>query len=124
MHTPAVRLTYSKQNEILKIKGTNKEYWAVLDPNNPLPNGVYDIEIPDEPHPYGEYYEKYSLHAKTWFRIGHEGNRYLHLGSVSAGCITVRKQENNPARWDEIYQLLITSRKGDGRSVGTVEILD
>lgn len=125
LHTAPVHLVYSKQNEILQITGTNKEYWAVLDPDNPLPNGIYDIEIPYEPHHrYGEYYEKYSIYAKTWFRIGHSGDRFLHFGSVSEGCLTVKAQEVHKDRWNEIYNLLITSRKGDSLSVGIVEIID
>lgn len=125
LHTAPVHLIYSKQNEILQIAGTKKEYWAVLDPDNPLPNGIYDIEIPYEPHHrYGEYYEKYSIYAKTWFRIGHSGDRFLHFGNVSEGCLTVKVQETHKDRWNEIYNLLITSRKGDSLSVGIVEIVD
>ena len=125
VHTAPVHLVYSKGNEILQIAGTNKAYWAVLDSTNPLANGVYDLEIPYEPHHrYGEYYEKYSIFAKTWFRIGHSGDRYLHFGRYSDGCITVRRQENNPTRWNEIYNVVITSRKGDSKSVGTIEVGD
>lgn len=125
LHTDSVYLIFSKEKETLQIAGTNKTYWAVLDSANPVTNGAYDLEIPYEPHHrYGEYYEKYSIYAKTWFRIGHSGDRYLHFGRYSAGCITVRRQENNPAGWNEIYQLLITGRKGDSKSVGIIEVVD
>ena len=125
LHTRSIHLIYSRENEIVQIAGTNKSYWAVLDFANPIANGIYDLEIPYEPHHrYGQYYEKYSIYAKTWFRIGHSGDRYLHFGRYSAGCITVRKQWYNSERWTEIYQLLISSRKGDSKSIGTIEIVD
>lgn len=86
---------------------------------------IYDLEIPYEPHHlYGEPYENFSLYAKTWFRIGHTGDRYLHLGEVSRGCITVRAGDNKPGAWDEIYRRLIVSRMGDSMNVGTVSVVD
>src|SRR3990167_7150610 len=45
--------------------------------------------------------------AKTWFRIGHGGERYLHTGSRSLGCMTVIEAK----RWMEIYGALIKARK-------------
>lgn len=90
------------------------------DPGNPVPAGVHDLEIPDEVHPGGDAYEPISTYAKSWFRIGHSGDRYLHTGSRSAGCATV----TDVARWTEIYLYLIRRRKGDGRSVGTLEVYE
>ena len=52
LHTDPVHLIYSKENEIVQIAGMNKAYWAVLDSTNPIANGVYDLEIPYEPHRY------------------------------------------------------------------------
>lgn len=54
-----------------------------------LPAYLYDIEIPDYPHLGGARYEKEAPRAKTWFRIGHRGDRYLHTGGRSLGCITI-----------------------------------
>ena len=55
-----------------------------------------------------------------WFRIGHSGDRYLHPGRVSAGCISITET----ARWMEIYDVLIKARKGDLMSVGILEVVD
>ena len=60
-----------------------------------------------------------SRYAKTWFRIGHSGDRYLHPGERSAGCITVKDTK----RWTEIYRHLIISRKHDSRSIGVVKVI-
>lgn len=81
---------------------------------------MYDIEIPDYPHSGGARYEKQAPRAKTWFRIGHNGERYLHTGGYSLGCITITEI----IRWVEIYNKLIKARKGDSISVGILEVID
>ena len=58
--------------------------------------------------------------AKTWFRIGHSGDRYLHAGGFSLGCMTITEV----VRWGEIYNGLIKARKGDLMSVGVLEVID
>lgn len=86
--------------------------------SNPCPVGTHDLEIPDEVHPGGAAYLSQSPFAETWFRIGHSGDRYLHAGSFTAGCVTV----NQIIVWTDIYSYLIQRRKGDGRSVGTIRV--
>ena len=88
--------------------------------NSPWEKGLYDIEIPDYPHLGGARYEKQAPRAKTWFRIGHNGEKYLHTGGRSLGCITVTEN----TRWAEIYNALIKARKGDSVSVGILEVID
>jgi glycerol-3-phosphate dehydrogenase len=56
----------------------------------------------------------------TWFRIWHGGERYLHTGSRSLGCITIVDTE----RWMEICNTLIKALKGDFMSVGVIEVID
>jgi hypothetical protein len=80
-----------------------------------LPRGKHDIEIPDFQHT--EYGERYGRFGTTWFRIGHSGDRYLHPGRVSAGCVTITQYNE----WPNIWLYLINSRK-DARSVGEIEI--
>jgi N-acetylmuramoyl-L-alanine amidase len=92
---------------------------AITSSTKPVPAGTHDIELPDEPHDKGIPYESKSIYAKTWFRIGHTGDRYLHTGAGSDGCITVTEIE----KWTDIYNYLIKRRKGDGLSVGTVEVV-
>lgn len=113
-HKGPARLVFDQKAEKLTIDGLGI-YNADMDENNPLPPGRYALEIPDEPHRRGEIYMEYSKYAKTWFRIGHQGSRFLHVGSASGGCITVTDKK----KWTEIYNFLIRSRK-DTISVGEV----
>ena len=80
---------------------------------------MYDIEIPDYPHGVpGTYLE--AQRPRIWFRIGHTGERYLHAGSRSLGCMTIIET----SRWMEIYNVLIKARKPDFMSVGVLEVVD
>lgn len=79
---------------------------------------IYDIEIPDYAHRGGANYPE-AKRAKTWFKIGHNGERYLHAGGHSLGCMTVIEV----TRWMEIYNALIKARKGDFMSVGVLEVI-
>lgn len=88
--------------------------------SNPVPVGVHELEIPDEVHPGGEPYLSKSIYAGTWFRIGHSGDRYLHPGSVSAGCVTVK----DVPKWTDIYNVLIRCRMNDGKSVGMLYVFE
>lgn len=117
-HETEARASYSISQKIFTLNG--KTYKTVDYKNAPWKKGLYDIEIPDYPHHGGARYEKQAPRAKTWFRIGHSGERYLHTGGRSLGCITVIET----AHWAEIYNALIKARKGDFMSVGILEIVD
>ena len=117
-HEPEARAAYSIFKKTFTLNG--KKYTAVDYKNAPWKKGLYDIEIPDYPHSGGARYEKEAPRAKTWFRIGHDGERYLHTGGQSLGCITVIEI----TRWEEIYNILIKARKGDSMSVGILEVID
>lgn len=116
-HTEAVHISYSLSKKILKFQG--KEYKAVDYPGVSWKKGLYDIEIPDHPHKGGRSYPD-SQFATVWFRIGHTGDRYLHTGSRSAGCITLVEQK----KWDQLCGILMRARKGDNVSVGVLEVVD
>ena len=116
-HEPPVRVTYSISKKILTLKG--KKYKADDDPKNPWKKGLYDIEIPDHPHEGGLKYPE-AGRGTVWFKIGHSGERYLHPGLVSAGCISITET----VRWMEVYNALIKARKGDFVSVGMLEVVD
>ena len=103
-----------------RVDNDSKIYETVDYKNSPWEKGLYDIEIPDYPHLVGARYEKQAPRAKTWFRIGHNGEKYLHTGGRSLGCITVTEN----TRWAEIYNALIKARKGDSVSVGILEVID
>ena len=117
-HESMASAQYSISQKTFILKG--KKYKTTDYPETPWEKGLYDIEIPDAPHKGGENYFSQSKRAKTWFRIGHDGERYLHAGGFSLGCITVIE----PNRWTEIYNNLIKARKGDFMSVGVLEVID
>lgn len=63
--------------------------------------GTYKLAIPDAPHSATrEAYYKYTQFHKTWFRIGTStsGSRYLHVGEISEGCVTVRAFVFDPTK--------------------------
>lgn len=116
-HEPLARASYSISKKTLTI---HDKVYATVDYKNALwEKGLYDIEIPDYPHSGGARYEKVAPRAKTWFRIGHGGERYLHTGGRSLGCITIIET----TRWAEIYNTLIKARNGDSMSVGVLEVI-
>jgi hypothetical protein len=115
--TSAVRLTYSISKKTLSLG--RKKYLTKDYPSKPWSKGLYDIEIPDAPHAGGLSYTDVTR-AKTWFRVGHTGDRFIHTGRQSLGCMTVVERE----LWDELCAVIVRSRKGDGISVGTVEVVD
>ena len=117
-HEPMARATYSISQKALILKG--KKYKTIDYPAVPWQKGLYDIEIPDYPHGSGRRYLNQSKRSMTWFRIGHSGERYLHTGGRSLGCITVIETK----RWMEIYNALIRARKDDFMSVDVLEVVD
>jgi len=117
-HEPLIHIQYSISQKKLIIG--NRKYKATDYVETPWKKGWYDIELPDYPHPKGRNYEGRSSRAMSWFRIGHEGERYLHTGSRSLGCITITEIE----KWNEIYDRLIKARKGDFLSVGLLEVIN
>ena len=110
-----VKATYSVSRKTLMV-GT-ASYQTVDYPLKPWALGIYDIEIPDAPHKGGLRYPEASR-SRTWFRVGHSGDRFIHTGAASAGCVTVVDR----AKWDQICATLIRGRKGDRVSVGTIEV--
>lgn len=117
-HEPMALVSYSISKKKLTLNG--KTYETVDYENSPWKKGLYDIEIPDYPHLGGTRYEKQAPRAKTWFRIGHNGEKYLHTGGQSLGCITIIEI----TRWAEIYNALIKARKSDSVSIGVLEVID
>lgn len=116
-HEPMAAAAYSISTKLFTFKG--KKYQTIDDPEVPWKKGLYDIEIPDHPHGRNNLYTE-AVRQKVWFRIGHDGARYLHPGKYSNGCMTMIET----TRWMEIYNALIKARKGDFASVGIVEVID
>lgn len=103
-----VTITYS-EGGTQKMSGPHA---ARTDPGNPVPSGQHDVEIPDFPHEFGS---PYGPHGTVWFRIGHSGDRYVHPGKVSLGCVTCL-----PGAWEEMFGILHCARRSDGKSIGTL----
>ncbi|MFH1187301.1 MAG: hypothetical protein V1688_00385, partial [bacterium] len=117
-HTAPVSITYSISKKTVRFR--NRVYTTIDYPGAPWKKGIYDIEIPDSPHKGGEAYLDRAKLAKIWFRIGHSGTIYFHPGSYSLGCMTLTEIH----RWDALCKILIKARKGDGRSIGTLKVID
>ena len=115
-------IQFNRSVNQLWYPGAAGPIYTFTDPNNPVPVGTYDLEIPDHPHPAGLPYTTESLYTTVWFRIRPGGaststDRYLHAGTRTAGCVTVVHIE----RWTEIFNHLIDRRKNDV-SVGTIRV--
>lgn len=87
---------------------------AKTHPTNPVPTGNHVAQIPDYPH---DANPAYGLYRNVWFRIGESGDRYIHPGRVSLGCITCA-----PRNWPDIYMALRDARKGDAINVGDLRV--
>jgi len=120
-HTGPVHFTYSLSTRILKLK--TKRYTTIDYKNDPDPwkKQLYTVAIPDSPHKGGEAYLDGAKLAKVWFKVSHPDNsRYLHPGAYTAGCITLTEIE----RWDELCNIVLKARRGDGENIGAVEIFE
>ena len=80
-----------------------KEQGAILSSNVAL----FEVELEAQVTPTTRY-------------VADKGDRYLHMGRASLGCMTVTER----TRWDGLCAVLVRPRKGDGVSVGTVEVVD
>jgi hypothetical protein len=89
---------------------------------HPIPPGSYKILLPDFPH-NKDYTEQYKSeyptlsHHQVWLPIEYANNsRYVHVGNVSEGCVTVVHLK----KWAAIHEALVSHRGSDGKSVGTL----
>ena len=115
--TPAVMAEYSISKQTVTLD--NVSYKAKDYEGAPWQKGTYIIHIPDHPHAGGLEYKEYA-HARSWFLIGFESDRYLHVGLVSLGCITISAEQD----WEKLYEILIRARTGDGASIGVLHVVD
>ncbi|WP_318834156.1 hypothetical protein [Burkholderia cepacia] len=91
---------------------------------HPIPPGNYTILLPDFAH-RRDYTNQYKAeyqglsHHQVWFPIAHGNNsRYVHVGNVSEGCVTVVHIK----KWASIHEALVSHRGSDGKSVGTLVV--
>lgn len=122
-HDPAGEVYYNKRKGELWWGEMSRNKSGIpcrIYPDNPPPTGLFNLEIPYEVHSLGSGYTHITPYATTWFRTGHEGDRFLHPGAISRGCVTV----TDIKEWDGIYAYLIDRRKGDDKSVGTIKVFE
>lgn len=116
------------ERDSYKLKFGNSGWiHAASDPSNLIPKGTYDLWLPDYPHTIGDAYLGDTPYATVWFRIGNESSdRYLHVGSISAGCVTVGERDTGGSqidrrKWDSIYNYLI-KRRSANKFVGKIKV--
>jgi hypothetical protein len=130
--------------EVSPFKGLLKQQWATADfgrnhaqvtlnsvwdtTYTPIPAGTHMIMAPDQSHANistsGYRSATPGLRCTdVWFPIqvaGTPGNsgRYVHVGHLSEGCVTVHEL----VKWDAVYDYLIASRVPgpDGKFVGNL----
>lgn len=115
-------ITYNKTKDTVKIKGIAREFHVTMLHSAVLPDGIYKLEIPDAPHNTNPDYLKFSVYAKTWFRIVYSGEYYFHFGSISEGCITVLPNVNPNDSWTKIYKHIVLCR--DPQEAGIIGRLE
>ena len=100
---------------------------------SPLPVGIHKLKAPDYPH-IGGYSAFYRVNESipqfdlVWFRIECDAlARYLHMGHVSEGCLTVV----NINAWEALYHKIICCRSdgnntdipGGGMYIGQITVI-
>lgn len=114
-------LVYSRSRKILKFKNKIYKVREYENDQQPWRNTLYDIKIPDFYHGKGRPYLDRAKLAPVWFITTHPSDdRYVHVGVNSLGCITLTEVE----RWDELCEILMKARRGDGESIGILEVID
>ena len=117
-YTKGVQMKYSISKKTITLNG--RSYHTRGYKSASWPKGFYNISIPDAPHSSGRRYLSVAPHALTWFPIAYDRERYLHVGTVSLGCVTVIDHSG----WEEIYTVLIRARTGDRVNVGILAVVD
>ncbi|MHB8267561.1 hypothetical protein [Bradyrhizobium sp.] len=143
-----VTVTYSgvPTEEVSPFKGKLKQQWATLSFEGqtatvtlnsvwdggfrPIPTGIHAILAPDYSHKTistAPYVSATSgmVGNDVWFPIGLSGSsenssRYIHVGHLSEGCVTVHQLE----RWTALYQYLISHRVAGtaGKRIGSLVV--
>ena len=143
-----LRVQYGhKEQEVSPFKGPLLQQWATLNVGGqrvkvtlnsvwngiytPIPPGTHKIMSPDSSHAkistagYRNSLPGRIKGNNAWFPIelaGTHGNssRYVHIGHLSDGCVTVHELE----KWNVVYDYLISHRMPDskGRYCALLEV--
>jgi hypothetical protein len=156
-HLPTASVRFNRDQQALWYgeRGPFNAFSGEFDSFTRVPTGLYRLQIPFAPssETRPEYY-RYTDYHKTWFRLGTDpiGSRFLHVGEISEGCVTVRafvvdESKDQPtgfgglpklptgaiglpypsksppiASWNDVYEYLII-RRFDDQSVGTLRVV-
>ncbi|BDB24005.1 hypothetical protein CTP10_R13500 [Cupriavidus sp. P-10] len=143
-----VRIKYGpRKEEVSPFKGRLLQQWATLNVRGqairvtlnslwngaffPIPQGIHRIMAPDTSHAnistrgYRDSFPGRIKANDVWFPIELDGkignsSRYVHIGHLSEGCVTVYDIE----RWNIVYDFLISNRLSgsNGRYVALLEV--
>ena len=113
----AIAMKLIRDRWVLQIPDVGEFEVMKMEPAETIYPGTYNICLPDSPHQPGKRFRSKARHAESWFRIGDEGDRYIHPGSRTKGCVTVK----DLAAWEIIYSHLIKGRLDNGH-IGTLEV--
>ena len=96
-----IKLDLDKQELWFDDQGPFSAFSGAFNAYTRVEKGRHKLAIPDAPHSLTRpaYYDFTDYH-KTWFRLGvsTQGSRYLHVGEISEGCVTVRAFIFDPAQ--------------------------
>jgi hypothetical protein len=121
--TPTLRLSYGRKLRLSKdvLCISSKKFQVVMSLGSLKP-GIYNIKFPVKTSKKlnGDYLDDNrggSRFAESWFPVvdknGCPSEKYIHFGSISEGCITVKyKLHDALCPWYFIYLTLIKSRNG------------
>jgi len=141
--TVQVSYSGSPADEVSPFKGSLKQQWARLHfggnhavvtlnsewlEHTPIPAGTHIILAPDQSHANTSTagYRGATVGLRctdVWFPIQLAGNagdsgRYIHVGHLSHGCVTVHEL----TKWNAVYDYLIARRVpgSDGKFIGSL----
>jgi hypothetical protein len=108
-HLPSAVVTFNPRSQLVYYGSGTYESLPISvihnDQDYPiLPDGTYDLEIPDYPQ-FGDRYLSQTPYARCWFRIRPDGvknkytDRYLHPGTITKGCVTGQSEVYAEFRW-------------------------
>ncbi len=92
--------------------------------HTPLPPGKYKVGLPLPTHDKDmtSYYRKTQPDLRAdqiWFPIEYGNNtRFVHVGNVSHGCVTVMALD----KWNAVYQAIISHRVPGTNDVGYIVV--
>lgn len=102
-----------------KLMFENNSIEVIFD--NPIQKeyASYKIFAPDYPHKTSDRYADITKYHRVWFAIEYGDNsRYIHTGTISAGCVTTPLKY-----WERLYKYLISNQsEKDGQYVGILQI--